>query len=112
MLEVYVDAFMLLIITATKEEMVHVATAVMTGINDVFPAAANDNNNPISLKKMKMGESQLSMRKSLLGFDFDGNKKMLWLEQEKQEKPSICFTNSYGLAVNAMLESCLTTSSW
>jgi hypothetical protein len=54
---------MLLIIPTTKEEMLHVATAVMTGIHDVFPKENNNNNDPILLKKMKKGESQLSMQK-------------------------------------------------
>ena len=31
--------------------MSHVATGVMTGINDVFPPDAKDEDNPISLKK-------------------------------------------------------------
>jgi hypothetical protein len=83
LLEVYVDVFISLIIPATKEEMLHIATAVMMGIHDVFPEAEDDNNDPISLKKMKKGESQLSMRKMLLGFDFDSSKKTLWLKHEK-----------------------------
>ena len=83
MLKVYVDNFMSLIIPATKEEMLHVATAVMMGMHDIFPAAADDNNDPISLKKMKKRESQLSTKKMLLGFKFDCDKKTLWLKQEK-----------------------------
>jgi hypothetical protein len=51
LLEVYVDNFMLLIIPATKEKMLHVATVVMAGIHNIFPEAADDNNNLISLKK-------------------------------------------------------------
>jgi hypothetical protein len=86
LLKVYVYNFMLLIIPATKEEMVHLATAVMTGIYDMFPEAKDNNKDPISLKKMKRGESQLSTRKMLLGFDFDGNKKTLWLKHEKRDK--------------------------
>jgi hypothetical protein len=86
LVEVYVNDFMLLIIPATKEEMLHVTTAVMTGIHGVFPEAADDNNDPILLKNMKKGEIELSTRKMLLGFNFGSNKKMLWLEQEKQEK--------------------------
>jgi hypothetical protein len=84
--EVFVDNFMSLIIPATKERMLHVATAVMAGIHDVFPEAKGNNNDLISLKKMKKGESQLSTRKMLLGFEFDGNKKTLWLKHEKRDK--------------------------
>jgi hypothetical protein len=85
-LEVFVDNFMLLIIPATKEEMLHVVTAVMTGIHNMFPEAKDNNNDPISLKKMKKGESQLSTRKMLLGFKFNGNKKTLWLKHDKRDK--------------------------
>jgi hypothetical protein len=53
---------MSLITPATNEAMLHVATAVMTGIHDVFPEAADDYNNPISLKKMKKGKSHISTR--------------------------------------------------
>ncbi len=66
LVEFYVDNFMSLIILATKEEMLHIATAVMTGIHDVFPKDGNNNNNPILLKKIKKGESKLSMQKHFL----------------------------------------------
>jgi hypothetical protein len=42
---------MSLIIPATKEEFLHLATAVMMGIHNVFPEAKDDNNDSISLKK-------------------------------------------------------------
>ncbi len=58
LLEVYVDDFMLLIIPATNEEMLHVAS-----IHDVFLKDNNDNNNPISLKKMKkMGKPTINAK--------------------------------------------------
>jgi hypothetical protein len=86
LLKVYVDNFMLLIIPATKEEMLHIATAVMTGIHDVFPGAKNENDDPISLQKMKNGESQLSLKKTHLGIEFDGDKNILWLKHTKRDK--------------------------
>jgi hypothetical protein len=92
-LKVFVDNFMSRIIPATKEEMLHAATAVMMGIHNVFPEAKDNKNDPISLKKMKKGESQLSTRKMLLGFEFDGDKKMLWLKHEKETNSYIRFTN-------------------
>jgi hypothetical protein len=52
----------------------------------MFPKDNNNNNNPILLKKMKKGESQLSMWKTLLGFEFDGKKKTMCLENETREK--------------------------
>ena len=85
-LEVYVDDFMSIVIPTSREQLDHVATAVMTGIHDVFPADLHDNNDPISEKKLLKGEGQYSMLKTLLGFDFDGNRKTLWLEEEKRAK--------------------------
>jgi hypothetical protein len=58
----------------------------MQCIHDSFPANDNDDNDPILLSKMKKGESNLSTQKTLLGFDFNGMDKMLWLEETKQQK--------------------------
>jgi hypothetical protein len=87
MVEVYVDDFMSLVIPVSQSQLVHTATAVMTGIHDVFPA--NDDNNgddPISENKLKKLEGQYSTIKTLLGFDFDGESKTMWLEAAKREK--------------------------
>ena len=58
----------------------------MTGIHDVFPASIVDSDDPISEKKLKKGEGVYRTTKTLLGFDFDGKHKMLWLEEEKCAK--------------------------
>ncbi len=63
---------MSIVIPTSREQLKHVAAAVMTGIHDVFPADVVDGNNPISEKKLKKGEGQYSLFKTLLGFDFDG----------------------------------------
>ena len=83
-LEVYVDDFMSLVVPTAACQLQHVANAVMKGIHDVFPADAEEENDPISLKKMKQGEGRYSTRKCILGFDFDGEAKTLWLEEEKR----------------------------
>jgi hypothetical protein len=85
-LEVYVDDFMSIVIPTSQEQLEHVAAAVMTGIHDVFPANIIDGNNPISEKKLLKVEGQYSLFKTLLGFDFDGKCKTLWLEEEKHAK--------------------------
>jgi hypothetical protein len=82
-LEVSVNNFMATVIPTTKRQMLHVANATMQGIHDCFPANDNDDNDPILLSKMKKGESNISTRKTLLGFDFDGADKMLWLKENK-----------------------------
>jgi len=86
MVEVYIDDFMSLVIPVSQEQLRHVATAVMTGIHDVFPADDVNSNNSISEKKLIKQEGQFAMLKTLLGFDFDGTAKTMWLEVAKQEK--------------------------
>jgi hypothetical protein len=83
---VYVDDFMSLVIPTTKEQLDHVASAIMTGIHDVFPGNIVDSDDSISLKKLHKGEGTYSTLKTLLGFDFDGKRKTLWLEEEKRAK--------------------------
>ncbi len=83
-LEVYMDDFMSIVIPTSQQQLQHVATAVMTGIHDVFPANIVGANDPISEKKLLKGEGQYSTSKTLLGFDFDGRQKTLWLEEEKR----------------------------
>ncbi len=87
MIEVYVDDFISLVIPVSQLQLVHTATAVITGIHDVFPA--NDDYNgddPISEKKLRKLEGQYLTIKTLLGFDFDGKSKKMWLEAAKREK--------------------------
>ncbi len=59
-IEVYVDDFMSLVIPVSREQLQHVATAVMTGIHDVFPPDQEDSNDPISEKKLRQQEGQFS----------------------------------------------------
>ncbi len=82
-IKVYVDDFMSIVIPTSKAQLDHVANAIMLGIHDVFPANIVDSNDPISEKKLEKGEGQYSTLKTLLGFDFDGNHKTMWLEEEK-----------------------------
>jgi hypothetical protein len=85
-LEVYVDDFMSILIPTSQEQLEHVATAIMTGIHDVFPADIINNDDPISKKNLLKGEGQYSLLKMLLGFDFGGKQKTMWLEEEKRAK--------------------------
>ncbi len=83
-IELYVEDFMSIVIPTSKAQLDHVANAIMLGIHDVFPANIVDSNDPISEKKLKKGEGQYSTLKTLLGFDFDGNRKTMWLEEKKR----------------------------
>jgi hypothetical protein len=56
----------------------------MTGIHDVFPADENDANDPILEKKLRQLNGKYATTKSILGFDFNGVNKTLWLEEAKR----------------------------
>jgi hypothetical protein len=98
-LEVYIDNFMGLVIPTSRAQLEHVAMAVMTGIHDVFPANIIDGNNPTLGKKLLNGEGQYSLFKTLLGFDFDGKCKTMWLEDEKGPSSSPLCTVGSGWAI-------------
>ena len=83
-LKVYVHDFMSIVIPTSREQLEHVATAIMTGIHDVFLAEIINSNDPISKKKLLKGEGQYLLLKTLLGFGFDGKQKTMWLEEKKQ----------------------------
>ena len=85
MVEVYVDDFISLATPTSREQLVHVANAVMSGIHDVFPADKDDSNDPLSLKKILKLESMWALHKDILGFAFDGLEKTIWLEGPKRD---------------------------
>jgi hypothetical protein len=85
-LEVYVDDFISIVIPASQEQLRHVANAIMEGIHDIFPPDDDDANDPISEKKLLKRDGQYDVLKTLLGIEFDGVGKTLWLEAAKREK--------------------------
>ena len=58
-LDVYVDDFIPMAIATSQEHILQVAKGVLMGIHDVFPADADDENDPISLKKLKSWRANL-----------------------------------------------------
>ena len=85
MVEVYVDDFISLAVPTSREQLVHVANSIMGGIHDVFPADDDDENDPLSLKKILKLESMWALHKDILGFTFDGLDKTIWLEAPKRD---------------------------
>ena len=61
------DDFMSLVIPVSQEQLRHVANAIMHGIHDVFPPDNDDNEDPISEKKMKKGEGLCDIKKHSCG---------------------------------------------
>ena len=85
LLEVFVDDYISLAIPTSQEQMPHVGTAVMHDIQKVFSPDAVDDNDPISLKKLKKLEAMWVLSKEILGFGFDGAKKTMWLTSDKRD---------------------------
>jgi hypothetical protein len=100
-LEVYVNDFMAIVIPTTKEQILHVANPTMQGIHDCFLANDNDDNDPILLSKVKKGEINLSTRTTLVGFDFDGMDKTLWLKEYNGRNSYLSLKNESALANKA-----------
>ncbi len=84
LLEVYINDFVSLVIPTSCKQLQHVSTDTMTGIHNVFPANDNDSNDPISEKILNQSDGEYSTTKTILGFDFDGVNKTIWLEEAKQ----------------------------
>ena len=82
---VYMDDYIGLVIPASQEQLQHAANAIAHGIHDVFPANAEDEEDPLSFKKIQHGDGTWNLRKDILGFTFDGDGKTLWLEAPKRE---------------------------
>ena len=79
------DDYIALAVLTTQDQLDHVANGVLTGIYDVFPKDNGDDNNPISLKKLKKLEGLWVLQKDMLGFMFNGMNKTLWLNVSKRD---------------------------
>jgi len=99
LIEVYVDDYISLAMATSQEQLDHVSRSVMKGVHDVFPEDEVDDEDPLSLKKLKKMEGAWALVKSILGFEFNGDDKTLWLEGPKRD------------ALLATLQSWLRTSS-
>ena len=84
LIEVFVDDFMSLVLATSRRQLQHVANGTMMGIHDVFPPSSHPHEDPISMKKLLKLDGQFSTQKTLLGFNFDGVQKTLWLQDEKR----------------------------
>ena len=100
MIEVYMDDFIGLARARSAEHLNHLATAVMTGIHDVFPPDENSTADPISHKKRKSGDAAWDVKKDLLGITFDGTNKTLWLAEEKRDSIIATLRSWLRLATN------------
>ena len=77
MWEVYVDNYIALAVPTSKDQLDHVADAILKGIHEVFPEDDNDSEDPISLKKFLKREGMWATMKDILDFNFNGINKTL-----------------------------------
>jgi hypothetical protein len=73
MVEVYDDDFMSLIIPVSQEQLQRVASAIMSGIHNIFLPDDNNSKDLILEKKLAKGEGIYTTQKMLLGFNLNGN---------------------------------------
>jgi len=74
---------------ATKEELLHFTRAILHGIHMVFPPPVEGDDpedEPISLNKLKQGDSCWDTQKEILGWLFDGLTKCMQLPPAKVKK--------------------------
>jgi hypothetical protein len=83
-IEVYVDDFIACIIATSQQQVEHVARGILHGIHNVFPPSKDDTTDPISHKKLRKGKGTFKTTKCLLGFEFNGINKIIWLETDKR----------------------------
>ena len=84
-LEVYVDDFIGAAAALSQQELTHILRAVMHGMHDVFPAAEREEDDPNSVKKLKKGNGAWALQKDVLGFEFDGDKRTLLINEGKRD---------------------------
>jgi hypothetical protein len=78
------DDYIAAIIPASKAQIIHVARGILHRIHNVFPPSTDDSKDPILAKKLQKGDGTFESKKCILGFDFDGDSKTMWLDEEKR----------------------------
>jgi hypothetical protein len=80
-LKVYMDNYIAAIVPTSQAQITYVARGILHGIHNVSPPSNNNSKDPISAKKLQKGNSTFKSKKCMLGFDFDGGSKTIWLEE-------------------------------
>ena len=79
------DDYTVLDIPRSQDQLNHVANAIMTGINDVFPPDKDDKEYYIYLKKLQKKEAAWEIIYNVLVFEFDVNpgEHNIWLTEDR-----------------------------
>ncbi len=83
-MEVYVNDYISCIVPTSRKQIEHIARGILHGIHNIFPPGTDNSNDLILAKKLRKGDGAFETNKCLLGFDFAGVNKTIWLEEEKQ----------------------------
>ena len=82
-IECFVNDYISLAIPKSQDKLRHVENAVMKVIHDVLPVDVDDEENYISMKKVKTQEAKWNLEKEVLGFHFDGIEKKNMVGSQK-----------------------------
>jgi len=96
LLEVYVDDFIGAIQASNLERLLHFTRAILHGIHAIFPPPAitgHAGGDPISEKKLKLGDGTWAIQKEILGWMFDGLNRTMRLPPEKVIKVTTTITS-------------------
>jgi hypothetical protein len=78
------DDYIAATIPTSKAQITHVARGILHGIHEMFPPSTDECKDPISAKKLQKGDGTFESKECILGFDFDGDSKTIWLKEKKR----------------------------
>ncbi len=70
--------------STSRQQIEHVARGILHGKHNVFLLSVGNSKDPILAKKLRKGNGTYESNKCILGFDFDGVNKTIWLEEDKR----------------------------
>ena len=78
------DDYISLAVPTSSAQLNHVANSIMRGVHGIFPAEADKDMDHIAHKKLKKGDGRCMLQKDMLGFDFDGEKHIITVSEERR----------------------------
>ncbi len=101
-LEVYMDNFMSIVIPTSQDQLQHIATAVMTGIHNVFPTNVVNADNPIAKKSCKKGRDNTPCSKHSWASTLMGGVKLCGWRRRSMQNSSQSYTVGSGRETSTM----------
>lgn len=91
-IDVYVNDYISIAMPASQEQLRHVGQAVMMGIHDIWQPKEENNDDPISYKKIEKGEGVWMLEKEILGLQFDGNSHRHTVHMPEDKRNALLIT--------------------